>query len=558
MLAYPLYWFRYFFWLLGSLKRRFVRSPETMILTLIGDYPQIPAPPPNIIWSYFRPPKISLLQLGEQFKQVIADPGVKTVILHIRSLDMPLAKLDILRGYVQDLQAAGKRVIAWSYRYGLGEYYLACSADEVLLLQGGEIGPLGFSREYLYLADALEQVGVQADFVQITPYKSAGDMFTRRQMSEEVRQMGNWLVEATWNEIVREIAAGRKIEETAVRELLDTTPCTDLEGQDLGLVDALLSEDDLPTYLGTKEQPAKLTLWSNALGHLHRKPPRRPGKYVALMSIEGMIVDGSSQQPPMDPPFPVPFGYETRAGDLSVTQVARRVLADKRAAALVVYIDSRGGSATASESMSAALRKVATQKPVVAVMGPVAASGGYYVATPGEKIFAQPNTITGSIGVIYGKFALGELFEKVFVNRELITRGEAALFYDPGQPWSDQQRAKIWNAIQRSYALFLERVADSRNIEMEAVDAIGGGRIWTGQQALEHGLIDKFGGLDQALAAARKLANLREDAGVRLYSPDKSLVPPIAEPSAVIGYAVEGFKQLNGRAMCLLPWIERR
>ena len=132
MLAYPLFVLKYFFWFLGKFRRRFERGPETVLLTLRGDYPQIPVPPPNIIFAYFRPPKISLLQLGEQFRQVAADPRVKTVILHIRSLEMSLAKLDLLRGYIQELRDSGKKVVAWSYRYGLGEYYLACAADEIL------------------------------------------------------------------------------------------------------------------------------------------------------------------------------------------------------------------------------------------------------------------------------------------------------------------------------------------------------------------------------------------------------------------------------------------
>ncbi len=556
MLAYPLYFLRYFIWLAGRIKRRFGRGLETIVLTLQGDYTQIPAPPQNLIMAYFRPPKVSLLELGEQFRRVAIDPRVNTVILHIRPLEMPYAKLDILRSYVQQLQEAGKRVIAWSYHYELNSYYLACAADEIILLPGGDIGPLGIASEYTFLADALAHIGVKADFVQITPYKSAGDMFTQNEMSDEVREMGNWLAEATWNEVVNAIAKGRGLDTKDVRAMLDQTPCTDLEAKALGFVDALLSEDDLPTYLGNKDEPADVSSWNAVLDQLQSMPPRKPGKYVALMGIEGIIVDGNSQQPPMEPPVPMPIGFETRAGDLSVTRVARRVLTDKRAAALVVYIDSRGGSSTASESMSAALRKVAAKKPVLVVMGPVAASGGYYVATPGQWIFAQPNTITGSIGVIYGKFAIGGLLKKMLINREQIMRGEAALFYDPVEPWNEAQRTKVWNSIQRVYDLFLERVADSRQMEAEAVDAIGGGRVWTGRQALENGLVDEIGGLDQAVEKARELAELRGDAAVRLYYPGKEPTPPVAEPGVMIKYVFDGFKLQGGRVLCLLPWIK--
>jgi protease-4 len=472
---------------------------------------------------------------------------------------MPLAKIDVLRGYIQELQAAGKKVIAWSYHYGLGEYYLACAADEILLLPGGGIGPLGITREYLFLADAFEQIGVRADFVRSSPYKTFPDMFSRRKMSEQAREMSEWLAEATWKEIVKAIATGRGLDETLAGELVDQTPCTDLRAKELGFVDALLSEDDLPKYLEEDETPAKLTPWQAALGRLHRKPPRRPGKYIALMGIVGAIVDGSSQQPPIEPPLPIPLPFimEERAGDMSIAQVARRVLSDKRAAALVVYVDSPGGSSTASESMASALAKVAATKPVLVVMGPVAASGGYCVATPGQKIFAQPNTITGSIGVFSGKFAGAGLLEKLFLHRELITRGEAALFYDPGQPWGEDERDKVWQSVQRAYDLFLERVVVSREMETDAVDAIGGGRVWTGQQAVENGLVDGFGGIDKAVETARVLAALRDDAPVRLFLPEKTPIPPVAEPAAAIRYALDGIKLLGGQTMAMLPWVER-
>lgn len=559
MLAYPIYVLKSLFWNLGKLRRRFGKGPETLILTLSGDYPQIPPPPANFILAYFRPPKINILQLGEQFHRVAADPRVQTVILHLRLLEMPLAKLDILRAYIDELRNAGKRVVTWSYRYGLSEYYLACGTDEILLLPGGEIGPMGIAREYLFLAETFEQVGVQADFVQISPYKTAPDMFTRQEMSQQAREMSEWLAEATWDELVQAIGMGRNLEEEQVRRFLDETPCTDLQAQERGLVDALLSEDDLPVHLGSAEKPATLTPWNAAQGRLPRKPPRKPGKYVALMGIEGLIMDGSSAQPPIEPPLPIPlpFVLDQRAGDLSITQLARRVLQDRRAAALVVYIDSRGGSATASESMAAALAKVAAQKPLLVVMGPVAASGGYYVATPGQRIFAQPNTITGSIGVFAGKFAAGGLLEKLFLHRELVTRGEAALFYDPGQPWSEAQRARVWQSVQRSYSLFLDRVAASREMENASVDSLGGGRVWTGRQALANGLVDEIGGLDQALQKARQLAGLRADAPARLFFPEKEPVPPVADPAKAIRYALDGIRLLGGRAMCLLPWVER-
>ena len=179
-------------------------------------------------------------------------------------------------------------------------------------------------------------------------------------------------------------------------------------------------------------------------------------------------------------------------------------------------------------------------------------------ATLWEPANGRINTITGSIGVLYGKFAIGDLLKKLFINRELISRGEAALFLDPEDSWSEAQRAKIWNSVNRIYNLFIERVADSRNISTEAVDTVGGGRVWTGRQALQHKLIDDLGDLDKAINKAREMADLRRDAAVRLFYPDKEAVPPIVEPTTAINYALDAGKMLNERVIIYLPWVQRR
>jgi protease-4 len=158
---------------------------------------------------------------------------------------------------------------------------------------------------------------------------------------------------------------------------------------------------------------------------------------------------------------------------------------------------------------------------------------------------------------LYGKFVLGGLLQKLFVKREMIYRGEAALLFNPEKIWNETQRARIWKSVERSYELFLERVADSRDMDVESVDAVGGGRVWTGRQALGHGLVDELGGLDEALAKARDLAELREDSSVRLYFPEKTPIPPVAEPASIFKYVVESFKLQGERAIYLMPWVER-
>jgi protease-4 len=293
---------------------------------------------------------------------------------------------------------------------------------------------------------------------------------------------------------------------------------------------------------------------------LLRRPPERPGRYVALLRIEGDIIEGRSGRPPIKPPVPIPFVLSVRSGDLTVVQQARRVLKDKRAAALVVHVDSGGGSAAASEAMAAALAKVAERKPVIVAMGAVAASGGYYVSTPGQHIVAQPGTITGSIGVLSGKIVSAGMFEKLLMNRELLARGRHAAMYDPGRPFSDEEREIVWRHIQRTYDVFLDRVSQSRKLSRDDVDKIGGGRVWTGRQALEHGLVDELGDLDVAIRKARQLAKLDERASVREVpvTEKRALAPQTLTSAALYSYALEGFRTLwRAQALYLCPFMVR-
>lgn len=557
MVAYLFYLLQFLSWSLGNLIRRFRRPPDYVLFTLAGDYPTLRPPRGNWIMRRLRPAKVSLQGLAARFRAIAEDERIRGVVLHLRPLAMLPGRLDTLRGMIQSLRAAGKRVVVWSYTYSRSTYYVASAADEILLIPGGSLSSLGLSRRYLFLADALEQVGVRADILQISPYKSAGDTFTRRELSDEVRQMANWLVEAAYEEVQQAIAEGRGVDEEAARQTIDDTPCTDLRAQKLGLVDALVQQEDLADYLqGEDEDPIRLAPWSRARASLRRPRPGRPAPYVAVMGIEGNIVDGHSQRPPFRPPFQFPFILSERAGDLSVVQVARRIRRDKRAKAVVLYVDSGGGSATASESMRAALAKIAEEKPLVVVMGGVAASGGYWVSTPGQVIVAQPNTITGSIGVLSGKFHDTGLLDKLAVNQESIARGEHALIYDLSRPFTEEEREILWAQIERIYDLFLERVSTSREMSREAVDAIGKGRVWTGRQAQANGLVDEMGDLEHALDRARELAGLDERAPVRNYYPQDQTVAPLPETGAALDYLLEGLHALRHTGpLCLCPLI---
>jgi len=557
-LRYVISAIRYLLWAVGNLLRRMRRPADYVVFILEGAYPELRAPRAGFLTKRLFPDRLSLQELGEQLQAVQQDPRVAGVILHLHSLKLSAAQAQTIRDFVAQLRSSGKRVIAWSSSYDNTRYYIAAAADEILLQTGGDASPLGVRGTFVFLADALERAGVKADFIQISPYKSAADPLMRANMSDEMREMSNWLVDSYYDDFIQAVASGRNLEEAAAKTLVDGAPYTDLQALDSGVVDKLISEEELSAHLGTGEKAARLTTWEAGRKSLLRPAPAARGRYVALIRVEGDIIDGRSQRPAFRSPLPLPFVLNPRAGDLTVVQQARNALADRRAGAVVLYVNSGGGSASASEAMAAALHKLAAKKPLIAAMGSTAASGGYYVTTPAQWITAQPGTLTGSIGVLSGKVIGAGLLDKLLFHRETISRGRHADFYSADRPFNDEERKTVTEHIERVYDVFLDRVIAARSITRQAADNICGGRVWTGRQALEHGLVDELGGLEAAVAKARQLGGLPARAPVReLREPKIQAPPPLADPVAIVRYTLDGVEMLgHGKALCLCGLID--
>ena len=332
---------RSFFYPLRLLKM----PPDYVLLTLDGEYPDIPEPKQGFLRGKLLGKKLSLMELGEQFDQVARDRRVRGLVLHIASLKLSVAQLQTVRGFIVRLRESGKRVVTWGSTYDMAEYYVSTAADEVLIARGGSIEELGLSRGYVFLADALERIGLKGDFVQISPYKTAPDMLTRTQMSDEAREMANWLLDDTYAVIVADIAGDRGTDPEKIRAIIDGAPYTDAEALDAKAVDGIMNQEDLPAHLGTADRPARIVPYASCRKRLRPRPLVRPGGYVALIRVEGDIVDGRSGRPPVKPPFRLPLLLNPRAGDLTIVQQVRRVLKDKHAKALVLFVDSGGGSA---------------------------------------------------------------------------------------------------------------------------------------------------------------------------------------------------------------------
>ena len=543
MILFP---FRYLWWLVSRARSSFGKPPDYAIFVLEEDLPALPDPPRPLWQRFTSRPRLSLKELGERFDLIARDPRIKGVVLHLRATAIPMATVEDMRELVTKLRKAEKRVVAWAPFYTTGSYYLACACDEILLMPSGMVNALGFSATGMFLADGLRRIGLGADFVQISPYKSAPDVFTKSKMSDEYREQVTWLVESQYKELAGAVADSRLLDDKGARALIKGSPYGDQAALEGHVVDGLLAEERLPEHLGAAPT---IGTWERVRGKLQIPPPKlRVGKYIAVIRIEGSIVDGRSSRLPFRPPIEVPFVGGDRVGDLTVVQTARQVAADKRAAAAVIYVNSRGGSSTASEAMRQALDVIATRKPVVVVMGPVAASGGYWVSAPGSWIVARPSTLTGSIGVWSGKFVTGEIWTKLLFNRETISFGEHVTIDSDEKPYTDEERKIVRSEIERIYSYFIDLVAKSRKMTSDQVQPIAEGKVWTGRQALERKLVDELGGLDAGIRKARELARLPEDAFVGEVRPPKRMIPPRREAAGAagwLGFLLEGLILLN-------------
>jgi protease IV len=570
MLLYP---FRYLWWLFSRVRRALGTSPDYIIFILEDDLPALPDLPLPRWQRYFSKPRLSLKELGARFDLIARDPNAKGVVLHLRPVPMSMATLQDLRELVFKLRGTGKRVVAWAPFYTNGTYYLACACDEILMMPAGSVQPLGFSTTGMFLADALARFGVEADFVQISPYKSAADTLTKSKMSDELREQITWLLDSMHKELVAAIVKSRRVSEATAQALVDASPFADDAAIEGRVVDLIIAEEDLPAYLSSNPSPQALagseagrlgsnlqiSTWDQARRQLRTPPPTLGlGKYVAILRIDGTIIDGRSGRLPVKPPVDIPILGDSRAGDLTVVQLARQVASDKRAAAAVLYVNSRGGSATASEAMRQALDQINARKPLVVVMGPVAASGGYWVATPGRWIVAQPSTLTGSIGVLSGKIVTGGMWANLQVHRETIAFGKHVTIGSDERTYSREERQIVKGEIDRIYELFLDVVGRARGMAREDLHPIAAGRVWTGKQAYDRKLVDELGGLDAAVRKARSLARLEESTPAREVRVPRRMIPPrsIEGAAGYIGWLLDGIALLNrAPALALINFL---
>jgi protease-4 len=536
------------------------RRMDHVVLRITGSLPERtpqprrPFPLSLLPWP---PPPPSVEAITGALEQLAADPRIKGVVLLMTGLQAGPATLGSVRLAIARFRQSGKKATAYLLEPGMWSYYLACACDEIVAPESAAFRTAGLWSEALFLKDTLALIGLEADFEAIAEYKVSPDMLRRSEMSEPHREMLESILDSLYAEVIGAIASGRGLDPERTRALLDAVPLTAQEACEEGLLDAVCYEDELPAHLGAPPEPATMLTWDQARRKLVRPWRWHSRKRVGVISLEGTIVVGPSRQPPLPLPLPLPLPAQ-QAGSDTIVQQLRTAARREDLAAVVLHIDSPGGSALASDLIWREVAHLRQAKPVVAYMGNQAASGGYYVSAPANAIVAQPATLTGSIGIWGGKIVTRQLVEKVRAGRETISRGRAAGLYADTAPFSDEERAKIRADIGDGYMRFKARVAQGRGKTDEEVESIARGRVWTGEQALAIGLVDLLGDLQSAAGRARELAGLDP----RRYAPLISIpIPKRYQLPQPLPDASEWFAGLAGLlregAVALAPWTIR-
>jgi protease IV len=456
-------------------------------------------------------------------------------------------------GAVQELReaiaafSAVKPSLAWAETYpGTMSYYLASAFGEVWMQPSGSLGLIGFASNAMFLRDALAKAGIEAQFVARGEYKSAANLFTEDGFTDAHREAVTRMLESLQGQVWQAVAKSRNIDSAALDEMADRAPLLRDDAVASGLIDRIGFRDEayarIAELVGVEdvsdeETPPRMNLarYASARARLTPAVPSVPGRRskptIAVVTMEGTIVNGRGG------PQMLPLGPSSVGGD-TIASALREVAADDSVSAIVLRVDSPGGSVTASETIwREVVRARERGKPVVASMGAIAASGGYYVSMSADAIVANAATITGSIGVITGKLVIRDLKDRLGVGSETVRTNANADAWSIDAPFTPEQRAHREAEADLFYNDFVQRVAEGRNMSTEDVDVVARGRVWTGADALERGLVDELGGLRTAVRRAKVLAGLDEDTEVRIVShPGTSLWdmlrPHSSEPAA--------------------------
>jgi protease-4 len=465
--------------------------------------------PTDLLGGALHSGRITVKDILVGLRRAANDDRIKALVVRLGPAGVGWGKAEEVRRTVRRFAEGGKPVVAYMEAVTDREYYVASAAPTVCALPSGLLLVDGLAAQALFMRGTLDKLGIEPELVQVGRYKGAGEAFTRKTMSEPLRESLEAVLDDRYKDLVDAVAASRSLTAAGARDLLDEGPYTARAAVGAGLVDTLMYYEEIKDLLAERigaEDLEEVSLRDYLKASSSDIPSGAPR--VGLVYAVGQIASGKSQSSP--------FGGNT-LGSETLIKALRDARESKRIKAIVLRIDSPGGSGLASDAIWREIRRCVEEKPVVASMSDVAASGGYFIAAAASAIVAEPGTITGSIGVIGGKFNMSGLYSKLGLHKEELARGKRALMFSENRGFSPEERRKFQSMMATFYyEAFLPKVSEGRGMTAEEVDSVGQGRIWTGRQARELGLVDELGGLREAIELAKKEAGLPAEQEVRL------------------------------------------
>ncbi|MCK4577124.1 signal peptide peptidase SppA [candidate division WOR-3 bacterium] len=455
----------------------------------------------------------TLKEILDIIDKISNDTEIEGIYLEIAGPQCGFAKKQEIRKALAECKRKGKKILCYSQSMGNSDYYLASVADSIFMPPLGFLGLSGIYSEIPFIKGTLDKIGIEPELEQIGEYKSAADIITKDSMTTAHREVTNAILDDLFSQLTIAISEARGIEVTRVKNIIDEASLTTNKALDNGLIDELLYEDEVrERFKKGKVEVVPLKKYMSKKEYVYDWQPE-PKDKIAIIYATGNIVSGKN-------------GKNLFAGDLmgseTIVNSIRSASKDKNIKAIILRIDSGGGSGLASDMIWREIKKTTEEKdskPFIVSMSDVAGSGGYYIACEADIILAEEGTITGSIGVISGKFNLKKLYDKIGLRFETIEKGKHAAMFSLAKPFSEEEKELIKKETREFYEDFIRKVAEGRNLSITKVDSVGRGRIWTGNQAKDIGLIDEIGGLREALKLAKEKAGISEDieVGIEIY-----------------------------------------
>jgi protease-4 len=492
-----------------------IAASSVLVLNLEGEIPEVPPVDYSDI-PFFRSAVPATVQtIWSALRKAEADPHVKAILLEPNGPAVGWGKMQEIKADLDHFKRSGKPVYAYLEAPNSRDYYLASGADRIYIEPESLLDLKGMRFELMYFKRTLDKLGVQVEVEHAGKYKDYGDMFTRTNASPETKEVLNSVIDGLYQDLVGVIATGRGKSPAQIVETIDRGPFLSAQAGSNGLVDGVKFEDEILPEMKSALRDANLKRIDIREYMRAAVPVSASGKQkIAFVAAEGDITRGE------------PRGDSAGDGieSASFVKLLKRVQDDSAIRGVIVRINSPGGEVTASDEIWHAMNVLSKKKPIVISMSDDAASGGYYMVMTGDPIVAYPGTITGSIGVVFGKPNLHGLYDKLGLDKELISRGRFATIDSEYQPLNSESRAKLREGIDADYRAFVTKVADSRKRPFDEIEPLAQGRVWLGEQAKRNGLVDELGGIDRAIELVKKKAKIAPSEPVALvvYPPKRT------------------------------------